>query len=829
MRHSHGVPTLPRTDSFAFLAGSIPSDASGWVHGDHIATDKASSAYGAATRWGARDFGVASTVADTPARSWFAWRVPTAQQAVRVRGRFFWRHVEGERQDVRLGLMARLQSISSTASGPPARWYAGDAYTLDVEVDTTAETATLGLYRVDQGVPSLLDELEDFAWPEAREKELELRITNRGNGSVRLELRVADEEVLRVIDEPATALTAAGAYGWMASDARTADGRTRSAIRSFTAAQYASGNVILEDDYARPNRIDATPAYYVRSLWGPFAGLEQVSGAIRPTTASEDFGRIALAQIRPTDPDYTVEATFTFASGAHWGGLVARASKASTAADLAGFTGYLARLRVDTSTDNLEVLKVVAGTVIDTVTASVSGLSTGVAVALLLDVSGDTEVVVKAKVNGTLRLTYRDELVDRHTRAGQAGIYMLSATSSPGVSLTAFELDDPPSADDTVTVLELPDEDAGIVEPEFAIVDLTAQVNGSRTTFTLPSQPSGDGVVALFHNGRRLAYDTTPAADQYSVDAVGLEVTTGFTPAVGDTLAAEYPLVGNSSYTMNEVPTGSVNGSNRLFLLSTQPHAASQVRVYVEGVRLRHIDSLSLNPDQYSLPTSLQLLVGVAPSDHIVVDYRKASAGAGNPVFGQIPAGSIDGVNRTFTPATAANSPSQAGVYLNGYRLGLASGEADTTEFAAQGNAFVLGDTPSGSDWVLVDSIQADNFLAELELAPDYSFTVEERFLTLSATFAYDYEQTLPVMEQSRERWPVVASGLTTAQHAALVAFLRARKGPLTQFLWTPPDATEPVSVHVAESGFSSRKVGPDVFTVSFVLERVMVLASEAA
>jgi phage-related protein len=822
------MPTFPRTDDFAFLAGSLPADGAGWVAGDHIFLDKSDDEFGQMARWAFRDHGIEATDASTPATSWMAWRFAPANDNVRVKGRFFWRHVSGTEQPVQCGVMARLQAIGSTAAGPPARWYEASCYVAQAEIDPETETASLFLRRVDAGVVTDLEEVAGYEWPAGRSRELELRVDNVPVGKVRLYLLVGGEELAQFEDPAVSALTVGGLYGFQTMDAAAAGGESRTGIREFRASRYSNDTVYLHDDFDRPNRVDDAPEYHLRSLWGPFTGLEQVSGAIRPTSASEDAGRFAMYQVRPTEADYDVQADFTFAtSDRHWGGLCVRASKASTAADLAGFTGYLARLRIDDAEDNLELLKVVAGTVIDIERASVSGLATATPITLNVQVDGDVDTRVRVRVNGDLELTYDDELADRHERAGQAGVYLLSATATPNVSAAAFELDDPDPAADTVTVPATGDEHVGLSEKTFAIVEISDQCNGSRTSFSLPAVPASDSAVALFWNGVRVRdAGGTPGAIEHSTDAASSTVRTGFAPLSIDRLIAEFPIDGNEDFVMGEVPAGTINGTNKQFTIAEEATAPEAVRVFVHGLRLKYAGTTTTPAvDEYSFPTSLDLRVGIAPvaGGQFCVDYPKDSAAPTNPVFGEVPAGSVNGVNQAFALAARPNSNIEAAVYINGYRLSAGYASPSAVEVGLSEFDVTLGDVPSGDDWLVADYLLAGDYEEVLDLVPDLPWTPTIRSGTIGARFEYGYEQVVPTMVSTRATYPLKASGITKAKRDYVKEFIDRRVGPYQQFLWTPPDSDEPVSVHLGDRSYREMKLAPDVYSVELMLEQLIV------
>lgn len=70
---------------------------------------------------------------------------------------------------------------------------------------------------------------------------------------------------------------------------------------------------------------------------------------------------------------------------------------------------------------------------------------------------------------------------------------------------------------------------------------------------------------------------------------------------------------GGNALVFNEVPTGTINGSNTVFTLASVPKSGS-VMVYVDGIRL--------NATGWSV-SSRTLTINIAPTSELVVDYAK--------------------------------------------------------------------------------------------------------------------------------------------------------------------------------------------------------------
>lgn len=66
----------------------------------------------------------------------------------------------------------------------------------------------------------------------------------------------------------------------------------------------------------------------------------------------------------------------------------------------------------------------------------------------------------------------------------------------------------------------------------------------------------------------------------------------------------------------NEIPSGTINGSNTTFTLANAPSPASSLRLYQNGLRL-------LPTTHYTLSTNTITIVGApASGDNLVADYR---------------------------------------------------------------------------------------------------------------------------------------------------------------------------------------------------------------
>ncbi len=831
------MATIPRTDAFPSLVGGIPSDGAAYLLGDHIAVDKASDAYGEANRYGSRDAGVIWTDASKAAAAWLAYRGIGAEENEIITGKFFWRHVSGAtRQSVSLGLMARLGNISSSSAGPPEHWYKADAYVFEAEIDPDAETADFYLRRVDQGVKTTLTSSLAVSWPEFRNYELELRCLSLSDGKVVLFAKLDGDNLLSAVDAVGSALTGAGHYGFLTSSGKAAAGETRASIRNFKAAALSDGSVWLDDDFDRPNRVGADD-YYVRSFWSHTEAVTTAGGQISYGSES-GIERVSMYQAVPTDEDYTVRADLTYpnTADAHWCGVVARGGKGSSGGDLDSFTGYLARLRIDTSTNNLELKKVINGAVIWTQQADVSGLSASTPIELKLDVSGSGDVTLKVYVDTVLKLTVTDQDANRLLQKGQSGIYLNRASGGSGALVADdFVLGDPPASASSFTRVAVADEDVGGITRYFVQgEDLTGQIDGATATFTLAQTPASAAETAVFRNGIRMErVASSPGENQYTVNTGAASITIGGTvPASGETLVIDYPLVGNTDLVIGEEPSGTKNGLNYIFTLASTPKRLEAIRVYLAGVRLSYVAAGNPGIGQFAVPNPTTIVVGLAPTSTtaLVADYVSGgSLVIETPTYGEVPTGAIDGSNRVFELVAAPNSPAECAPAVNGVHLKYSAASPGAMEFSLVDKTITLGEAPPAGAEVRVDYVRSDLFELLFNYVPDYPFRAIDRFQTIKYGFEYGYEQSWPVRAQSRRRFECVFGNRDKAERDAIMSFIEARVGSHQQFSWVPPDETDPITVHLKGVSARASKTNPDNYSIHLVLEELITFTAAAA
>ncbi len=115
-----------------------------------------------------------------------------------------------------------------------------------------------------------------------------------------------------------------------------------------------------------------------------------------------------------------------------------------------------------------------------------------------------------------------------------------------------------------------------------------------------------------------------------------------------------------------EVPSGTLNGTNLTFNLSQTPSPATSLELFRNGVLMdAGLDfSLSANTVTFSAIATPQ------PNDVMLAYYRIAGSSSGVTfVDGEIPAGTINGINTAFTLANTPANASALRLYKNGVLL----------------------------------------------------------------------------------------------------------------------------------------------------------------
>lgn len=169
----------------------------------------------------------------------------------------------------------------------------------------------------------------------------------------------------------------------------------------------------------------------------------------------------------------------------------------------------------------------------------------------------------------------------------------------------------------------------------------SGSVNSSNTAFT---------TAAAFQTGSLRVYQNGIRLKAGGVDFT--EGTQGFTmvvaPVTGDTLLVDYETntssfaTGSTSFINNEIPSGTINGSNTSFTLAYTPVSGS-LRIERDGQAIYETDDWTLSG------TTLTFVTAPATGSKLRAFYQKSLSVAGN-------ADTLDGYHANATP-TASNIP----------------------------------------------------------------------------------------------------------------------------------------------------------------------------
>lgn len=150
------------------------------------------------------------------------------------------------------------------------------------------------------------------------------------------------------------------------------------------------------------------------------------------------------------------------------------------------------------------------------------------------------------------------------------------------------------------------------------------------------------------------------------------------------------------AFSDNEVPGGTINGTNALFTLSNAPAPATSLSLFRNGMLLRPSLDYTLNAAAITFGLAAIPQLG----DFLQATYRYGGSLPGVTFVDQeTPTGAIDGVNGTFTLANAPNPSSTLTIYLNGLHMMLG------VDFSFSGSTitFFSGSTPQPGDVLIAD------------------------------------------------------------------------------------------------------------------------------
>jgi hypothetical protein len=225
--------------------------------------------------------------------------------------------------------------------------------------------------------------------------------------------------------------------------------------------------------------------------------------------------------------------------------------------------------------------------------------------------------------------------------------------------------------------------------------------NGSLESFRM----NGDGTTYIANTANQgnvsiLAGSTTSSLSIGGAAASFTNTPTAPTAATTDsstklaTTAFVKTLAGTQSMVYNEVPAGTVNGSNTAFTLASTP-ATSSLNLYKNGIRLK------AGGADYTLSGSTITFVTAPPTGAVLLaDYNVSnttySVGTNSIISDEVPTGLVNGSNAAYSVSRAYIGGALE-VYINGVK------QARTTHFTETNPAlgtFTLSDAPLTGDVV---------------------------------------------------------------------------------------------------------------------------------
>ena len=150
---------------------------------------------------------------------------------------------------------------------------------------------------------------------------------------------------------------------------------------------------------------------------------------------------------------------------------------------------------------------------------------------------------------------------------------------------------------------------------------------------------------------------------------------------------------GSTAFVDAEVPAGALDGVNATFTLANAPNPSASLALFRNGLLLKQgVDYTVSN-------STIAFQAGAVPrsADMLLAYYRLTSLPGVGFVDAETPAGSVDGVNSSFSLSQAPNPASSLAVYRNGIRLKLA------VDYNLNGNGitFVSAMVPQTGDVLL--------------------------------------------------------------------------------------------------------------------------------
>jgi hypothetical protein len=144
----------------------------------------------------------------------------------------------------------------------------------------------------------------------------------------------------------------------------------------------------------------------------------------------------------------------------------------------------------------------------------------------------------------------------------------------------------------------------------------TGAINSTNATFTLSNTPSPTLSLQLYRNGVLQTYGV-----DYSVNGSQITLVAGDIPSTGDSLIAYYRVAGTgpqATFVDLEVPSGTINGTNKVFTLAFAPNPQLSLRVSNNGILLKQGADYTLSGSTVTFVTAAVPQTG----DLLTASYR---------------------------------------------------------------------------------------------------------------------------------------------------------------------------------------------------------------
>ncbi len=817
--------TFPRTQDFAQLSGTVPSDGALLLPGVFATSDAGTNGVGQLKEYARGDVGLELISATATAASWwlYLW-TPTNGADVAVEANVYYARVKQSSTTVRAGVCARASgSFSTSATGGVERWWNASGYTLELLINPANGTGALSLNRYNGGTGTVLATSGVLTLIESRTIELELLVADVAGNPVLIG-NMNGAQIITHTDSAAGKITANGYAGFLTEHSTNGSqsDRTRTGVRGFEIGVPALDIKQLVDDFKRPNRAGADEIR-LRQVWHD-PTLVEASGGQISFSGTADTEQIALYQVAPRSAQYnvSVDTSLPNTTAAHRVGVVARASKSTATGGTTGFSGYAAF--VIGNADELHFEKWVGGVrrTNQDIGWEIFPLTLNTSTnEFRLDVSDDPDGTVRVVIRyaGAIVATVLDPYEDAHRSAGQAGIYGLRDSGGAGALVfDNFALDDPDPGTPAFASVALRGEEVDVDAPTPApFVSGQVEATGGTDTLVIPHQALSASDVAVWDAATRLVTITagTPAVSEVkpTVGSGTTSVQLGYTPTAGELFRFEVRVNASSAMRLNTTLTGTQNGSNTSFTLTQTPVSPEKVRIVTDGYELLYTTDNPVPSPSYFRHVSgdtYELGYGPASSEVLRADVEIAGAVTNDLEFRETP------TKITATQFQLANVPrsGQVGVTVSGARLGAG-------EFTVGGSLLTIAGQLDADPLPIVDYIPADFSELVLNLTPSLTYTETESVPARVERFALGYTQRSAIRTRSRRRFTCRWEYIDQGTRDTLANFFRARFGPVEQFEWTPPDRVSPVLVHLADVEFDDELRDAGVYSVRAELEEL--------